>query len=78
MKNDEPFADCWQDLADAIILQAVSDFRKTQKLLKQKSDNKEQLLELHRLERFFRSNWFKALTTLDGSQLLTDLRKEAA
>ena len=78
MKNNERFTDCWQDLADAIILQAVSDFRETQRLLKQKSNNKDKLLELHRLEHFFRSNWFKTLTTLDGSQLLTDLRKEAA
>ncbi len=68
----------WQELANAIILCAVEDFRHTRKLLTQNSDNLERLRELSRLERFFRSDWFKVLTPLDGKQLLADLRKEAA
>lgn len=68
----------WQELANAIILCAVEDFRHTCKLLTQNSDNLEKLCELRKLERFFRSDWFKALTSLDGKQLLAELRKEAA
>jgi len=69
---------CWQDLANAIILRAVEDYRHVCKLLKQNEDNLEKQREKSKLERFFRSDWFKVLTTLDGRQLLADLRKEAA
>ena len=78
MKKDKLFNECWQDLANAVVLQAVADYRWTQKLLKQKSDSCEKRLELRRLEHFFCSNWFRTLTALDGPQLQDDLRKETA
>ena len=78
MKKDKLFNECWQDLANAVVLRAVADYRWTQKLLKQKSDSCEKRLELRRLEHFFCSNWFRTLTALDGPQLLADLRKETA
>ena len=59
MKKDELFNECWQDLANAVVLQAVADYRWTQKLLKQKSDNCEKRLELHRLESFCRCRRYR-------------------
>ena len=55
----------YEDLANAIILQAVQDYRRT--------NNKRALEEL---ERFFLSDWFSVLTSIDGSRLLQELRKE--
>ena len=55
----------YEDLANAIILQAVQDYRRT--------NNKRALEDL---ERFFLSDWFSVLTSIDGSRLLQELRKE--
>jgi hypothetical protein len=57
--------DPYQELANAIVLQAVKDYRL--------HDNEQQLA---RIERFFRSNWFSVLTNVDPEILITKLRKE--
>ena len=55
-------------LAEAIILKAVKDYRKALKC-----DARGVKREC---ERFFRSEWFKILTTLDGESLIQKLRAE--
>lgn len=55
-------------LAEAIILKAVKDYRKALKY-----DARGVKREC---ERFFRSNWFKTLTTIDGENLIRKLRAE--
>lgn len=57
--------DPYQELANAIVLQAVNDYRL--------HDNEQ---ELARIERFFRSDWFSVLTNVDPEILITKLRKE--
>jgi len=57
--------DPYQNLADAIVLHAVADYRLT-------NDTR----ELEDLERFFRSDWFSMLTKLDPQYLISELRKE--
>jgi hypothetical protein len=57
--------DPYQELANAIVLQAVKDYRL--------HDNEQ---ELARIERFFRSDWFSVLTNVDPEILITKLRKE--
>ena len=52
-------------LANAIILQAVKDYRLT--------DDEQQLQEI---ERFFRSGWFGVLSKVDPEFLIKELRKE--
>ena len=52
-------------LANAIILQAVKDYRHTY--------SPQQRAEI---KRFFRSEWFRALTRLDGEMLITRLENE--
>ena len=54
-----------QLLANAIILQAVNDYRA-------RSDKR----TIGEIERFFRSEWFAILTKLDGEALLGKLREE--
>ena len=68
--------DPYESLANAIILQAVKDLRTARKKIKHHSKNKEAELMIEELERFFRSDWFTALTTVDGEVLLRKLREE--
>lgn len=57
----------YQELAHAIVLQAVKDYRL--------HDDE---LTLTTLECFFRSAWFRVLTNVDPELLITKLRKEKA
>jgi len=55
----------YEELANAIVLQAVKDYR---------LPDDEQ--ELASIERFFRSGWFNTLTSIDPEMLISKLRKE--
>lgn len=55
----------YENLANAIILQAVKDYRLT--------DDEQQLQEI---ERFFHSGWFGVLSKVDPEFLIKELRKE--
>ena len=57
--------DPYENLAQAIILQAVKDYRLT-----------DDECELAEIERFFRSGWFQTLTSLDGEVLIEKLHRE--
>ena len=50
----------YEELASAIILQAVKDYER----------------ELQEIERFFRSGWFGVLSKVDPEFLIKELRKE--
>ena len=55
----------YENLANAIVLQAVKDYRLT--------DDEAELAEI---ESFFRSDWFGVLTDVDPEYLIRRLRKE--
>lgn len=55
----------YEELANAIILQAVKDYRL--------SDDERELKEI---ERFFRSGWFGVLSKVDPEFLIQSLQKE--
>ena len=55
----------YEELANAIVLQAVKDYRL--------NDDER---ELASIERFFRSDWFGVLTNINPEILITKLRKE--
>jgi hypothetical protein len=78
VKNESRADACWQDLADAMIVQAAKDYRHTMKMLQENDQSTQLLIDQQRLEVFFRSDWFQQLTNLNGRQLLNDLQKEAA
>lgn len=65
-------------LATAIVLRAVEDYRKAQTDLHTNSENEQVLRRLSELERFFRSEWFEVLTTVDGRCVLAMLKREVA
>ena len=69
----------WQKLANAIVEQAVKDFRIAQARVKANPQNADHAkAEVSQLEHFFRSQWFEVLTNVDGNLVLSRLRKEAA
>lgn len=69
----------WQRLANAIVEQAVTDFRKAQARVKAHPENADRAKAgIAELEVFFRSQWFEMLTDVDGRLILSRLRKEAA
>ena len=57
--------DPYEELANAIVLQAVKDYR---------LHDDEQ--ELASIERFFRSGWFGELTSIDPEMLIAKLKAE--
>ena len=54
----------YEELANAVVLQAVKDWRS--------GDERDKA----EVERFFRSGWFGSLTKLDPEVLIINLRKE--
>lgn len=68
--------DHYENLAHEIILQAVKDYRTARKKLKYHPKNKDAKLMIEDCERFFRSDWFGVLTSVDGQLLLKKLQEE--
>lgn len=68
--------DPYENLAQEVILQAVKDYRTARKELKYYPKNKDTKLMIEDCERFFRSDWFGVLTSVDGQMLLRRLQEE--
>lgn len=68
--------DPYENLANAIILQAVKDYRTAAKKLKRNPKNKDAKLMVEDCERFFCSDWFGQLTSVNGKMLLKKLQEE--
>ena len=68
--------DPYERLANAIVLKAVKDYRHAQKRLKKHPENEDALYTKLEVERFFRSDWYTLLTTVDPETLITKLNKE--
>ena len=66
----------YEDLANAIILQAVKDYRMALKSLKANSRNRAAQADKAEIVRFFRSQWYSALTDVKGEMLIRSLQKE--
>ena len=62
---DYMYKENYEKLAQAIIIQAVRDYRNSYSYQTRCS-----------IERFFRSDWFMVLTNLDGEMLIKRLKKE--
>ena len=67
----------YENLANAIILQAVKDYRMALKSLKFNSRNRTVQTDKAEIERFFRSQWYSTLTDVNGEMLILSLQKEA-
>ena len=68
--------DSYERLANAIILQAVTDYRTALKKIRKNPGNRDAIDEALRIERFFRSGWYSQLTSVDGEYLIRRLQNE--
>ena len=68
--------DPYENLANAIVLTAVEDYRKALKRYSRNLNSKSAKAEVDSLERFFRSQWYSILTFVEGEFLIRKLRAE--
>ena len=68
--------DPYQELANAIVMQAVKDYRIDLLHSKKHPDNNGYQIEVASLERFFRSGWFGELTSLNTEYLIRRVNEE--
>ena len=68
--------DPYERLANAVVLQAVSDYRVALKKIKAHPKNREAISEALEIEKFFRSGWYSILTDVDGEYLIRRLQDE--
>ena len=77
-RNVSPVEDVYTELANAIVFQAVKDYREALKILIKKPSSMAARLTVAEVEVFFRSTWFSFLTTIDPEMLIRELRAEVA
>ena len=68
--------DAYEKLANALILQAVKDYRGALKILKKRPESISAKSTRDEVERFFRSGWYQVLTEVDGEMLIRRLLEE--
>ena len=73
---DKTTMQCWEDLANAIVLQAAEDYAGDLRALRRRPDLKAREKRKREVERFFRSRWFRILSAADGEDLMMKIRKE--
>ena len=66
----------YESLANAIIMQAVKDYRTALLHSKKRPDSKCYQIEVASIERFFRSGWFGELTNLNAEYLIRRVNEE--
>lgn len=67
--------DCYENLANAIVLLAVKDYKSTLHELEENPGNKDARHEKRSLEDFFHSQWYGILTDLDPEQLIFGVKE---
>lgn len=68
--------DPYENLANSIVLLAVKDYRDALKKLKKWPRNEAAQIMKSEVERFFRSAWYRELTSVDGEYLISKLQAE--
>ena len=74
--SKNPAEDPYERLTNAIVLQAVADYRVALKKIKAHPKNREAISEALEIEKFFRSGWYSQLTDVDGEYLIRRLQDE--
>ena len=68
--------DPYEALGNAVVLQAVKDFRAAYRVLKRHPDDPSAQRDVKELIRFFTSPHFNIFTSLDGEMIVNRLMKE--
>ena len=67
--------DCYENLANAIVLQAVKDYKHALHTLEEYPESRFAKQEILVQERFFHSQWFGILTDLDPERLISGVKE---
>ena len=67
--------DPYERLANAIIIQASKDYMMNLRKKKRNPGSVSAEHDIRECERFFRSDWYQVLTSVDGEYLMAKLRK---
>ena len=67
--------EAWENLANAIILSAVKDYKRALLHLKRNPDSQSAKRAVEREEQFIYSSWFEVLTDLNPSYLIRKLKE---
>lgn len=69
----------YEDLANAIVLQACKDYKSAYRRYLRRYGRADRTdPQMAELEKFFRSDWYKTLTSVDGEYLMKRLQDEVA
>lgn len=71
-----PELDPYQELANAIVVMAAKDYRHALRIQHRNSDSQAARIKIDEIEQFFRSEWYRLLTDVDGEMLIKKLREE--
>jgi hypothetical protein len=71
-----PELDPYQELANAIVIMAAKDYRHALRIQRRNPDSQAARIKIDEIERFFRSDWYRLLTDVDGEILIKKLREE--
>ncbi len=66
----------YENLANAIVIQAVKDYKQILKMCIQYPDDAEWQREKEELEQFFVSHWYSKLTEVDGEWLMRKIKED--
>ena len=66
----------WEEMANAIIIQAAEDWREAKRILRTCPDNAGAISTVKETEAFFLSEFYTTLTTYNGKTLLKRLKEE--
>ncbi len=64
---------CWEDLANAIVVQAVDDYLAAQKVMNDDPDNCNARLVQKDILAFLKSDWYRELTGVDPRSIVRHL-----
>ena len=73
--EDKTTMQCWEDLANAVVLQAIEDYGEACRALRRRPDLKIRAERKRSLERFFSSRWFHTLSALEILPILQKIGK---
>jgi len=67
--------ECFTALANGIVIQAARDYRKALRILRRYPNHEPAKEVKAEVEDFFRSDWYKTLTNVDGELLIKKLQE---
>ena len=73
--KDVSMQEAWEDLANAVILAAVDEYKQDLIHLARNPDSKAAQARAARQEQFFYSDWYDTLTNMDGRRLIRKLKE---